>query len=477
MYLHVSSGWFVGPLKHIIVFLAHANSLIGPQRKRISLSPPTSAHSIDDDDALYNRVLQTAGVNDVTDHVASIGPTRASASELLVLDRALPGPLSSVRDAMITRLLSTISELDTAENRIRQASIKAQKLWRALDPSVSPISKLPDDLLILIFEHGARLEVVELLAPPGRMDEAPKISSGDSPLESSFLFPLIASHICQNWRALALQRSSLWTVIRPDWKTSQIAAWLSRSKSKGLHIDMRDDRCPVSADRAILLRSVLGRWVSISLSIRSESLIIPGLEMDDLVNNCTNFIFDTRSGTSAPIPIPSLKHLSISATSPVQLYLETSRDTLLPRLETLVLDNTTIDSLDEFFPNVMLATIDISGLFSWNWSGIGAAQRLQSLTLRSRQYAPDEEDEVEASASPWSLPTLKHLCIDTMPMFVCQSFLRLLRAPNLESFHVNLRGKDRRARQAILSFVSVSLRFANHTGMLKHHLRLLRIPP
>lgn len=430
--------------------------LTARSRKRLSLSPPPHDIPTWDVNVLYQRLLETAGINEVTDHIASIGTPRKSASELLIIDRALSSLLPSARGPMVTRLLTTIRELDTAEYRIRQASIKAQKLWRALDPSVSPISQLPDDLLILIFEHGARDEVDELLAQEGVETDIVKSIIGDGTLSDGSRpvtpFSLLVSHICENWRALALGRSSLWTTIRPFWNVDQIRAWLERSKTKSLHIDMVDSTDNLEPANRDLLRAHISRWASVSIHIRS--LFVSDGSEESLMANYTDFLFNMGGRDGRVTTIPTLRHLSITSPVSVRLPIHSAGQCILPELETLRLQNAAADSLDEFFMNAIHAQVDLSGLFTWNWSGIGSAQRLRSLTLRSTFSAQDEENELEEPFSSWSLPTLQHLCVDVMPSGVCKSFLTLLYAPHLESFHVNLRGKDRRAKQTILNFVS-----------------------
>lgn len=411
---------------------------------------------------MYQRLLETAGINEATDHIASIGQPRKSAPELLVIDRALSYMLPSVRSGMISRLLSTITELDTAESRIRQANIKAQKLWRALDSSVSPISQLPDDLLLLIFEHGAQDEIAELLTHEGAEVDMVKGMSGDAPLSDgthqTIPFSLLISHVCENWRALAIGRSTLWTRIRPSWNIDHIQAWLDRSKTKPLHLDMVESTDHLEKANRDLLRAHVDRWASVSIHI--GSIFASNGSEDSIVADFSDLLFDMSGDVPGSSPIPTLRYLSVSSPVSVRLATMPSWQPLLPHLETLRFRNAAADTLEDFFETVIRAQVDLSGLFTWNWSGIGAAQRLRSLTLRSSTFAQDEENSLEEPFTPWSLPTLKHLCIDWTPSGVCKTFLTLLRAPRLESFHVNLRGKDRSAKQAILDFVRVLAPYA-----------------
>lgn len=426
-------------------------SVPGDRRKRVSLSPPLHITPSWDEDALYQRLLETAGIKDVTDHVASIGSPRKSHSELLVIDRVLGSMLTSTRSGIISRLLASINDMETAESRLRQGKIKAQKLWRALDPSVSPISKLPDELLTIIFEHGAAQEIVELLQHDGSDPDDAKTmveaALADGP-RSSISFPLLISHVCSNWRALAIEKSTLWTRVRPFWKVEQIHTWLERSRTQLIHIDMLDASEPISDAIFDLLRAHLPRFVSVSIHIRSVFLS-DGSE-EHLMHDYAELLFDARDGIK---PLAELKHLSISSAVSVWFPNHFHGTKILPKLERLRFRQASTDYLDEFFLRVVQAQVDLSGLFTWNWSGIGAAQRLESLTIRSTLTAQDQENELEEPFVRWSLPTLRHLCIDWTPSGVCSSLLTLLRAPHLESLHVNLRGKDRRARRALIDFV------------------------
>ena len=457
----------------------HEWFLTDDRRKRVSLSPPLHITPSWDEDALYQRLLETAGIKDVTDHVASIGATRKSYSELLVIDRVLGPMLTPTRNGMVSRLLAGISEMETAEKRLRQGKVKAQKLWRALDPSVSPISKLPDELLTIIFEHGAAQEIVELLQHDSSdLDDARTMveaALADS-TRSTISFSLLISHVCSNWRNLAIEKSTLWTRIRPFWRVEQIHAWLERCKTQLIHIDMLDASEPIGDEIFDLLRSHLHRCVSVSIHIRSVFLS-DGSE-EDLMHDYGELLFDARDGVK---PLPELKHLSISSAVPVwfpsHLHGSEASAQILPRLEKLRFQRASTDHLDEFFGRVVHAQVDLSGLFSWNWSGIGVAQRLQRLTIRSPLTAPDQENELEEPFARWSLPTLRHLCIDWTPSGVCSSLLTLLRAPRLESLHVNLRGKDRRARRALIDFVCLNIFLYRACSLIFYVLcRLRRIP-
>lgn len=425
------------------------------RRKRVSLSPPLHITPSWDEDALYQRLLEAAGIKDVTDNVASIGAPQKSHSELLVIDRILGTILNSTRSGIISRLLASINDMETAEDRLRQGKIKAQKLWRALDPSVSPISKLPDELLMIIFEHGAAQEVVEVLRHDGSDADDAKtmvetaLTDGTRP---AIPFSLLISHVCSNWRTLALDKSTLWTRVSPFWSVEQIQAWLERSRTQLIHIDMLDASESVGDMVFDLLRAHLHRWVSVSIHIRSVFLS-DGSE-EQLMHDYADLLFNASNGVK---PLAELKHLYISSAVPVwfpnHVHGSEGSPHILPRLERLRLQRASTDYLDEFFFRVVRAQVDLSGLFSWNWSGIGMAQQLQSLTIRSPLSAQDQENELEEPFTRWSLPTLRHLCIDCTPSGVCSSLLTLLRAPRLESLHVNLRGKDRRARRALMDFV------------------------
>lgn len=353
---------------------------------------------------------------------------------------------------MINRLLQTIEEMEQVEVNLRRAKIKAQKLWRALDPTVSPISQLPDDILLLIFEHGAIEEIsslyrrIEILDAD---DHSRKSTAHDLESTPRLSFPFLVSHICSFWRAIATSRSSLWTAVHPSWPVEQIQSVLTRSKNYPLHLDLTHlagkSRLPSHALE--LLQSVRHRWGSLFLHLEHP-------EWDEwdqaLVNLYTKFIFGESSNTT-PI-LPALKVLYISSSAawlPFQTH-----SVEFPQLRTLRFHKVAPDILESLVANVRRAQIDISGLFTWNWRGIGLAANIESLTLRSPPDSADEENTLEGGEESITLPRLLHLCVDMTPPRVTESFLKLLRAPALKSLHVSLRTQDRRSKRSLIRFVS-----------------------
>jgi hypothetical protein len=364
--------------------------------------------------------------------------------------------LSLFKQDMVSRLLGAIKQMELAEDHLRRANIKAQKLWRALDPTVSPICQLPEDIVILIFEHGVADEITRLIQATDTAvleDQEQTRLPLDQPVQHpSLCFSLLVSHVCSFWRTLALSRSSLWTLIRVSWSINQISTFLTRSKNHPVHLDMLRLTGAEKAHRDTLdlLERHVTRWRSLSMSFGA-----PGIDhwTQLVVDKFTRFIFG--NDPSVPRIFPQLQTLYIASSSHFGwLPLHTASATF-PLLETLRFAGVAAETLDNLLSNVRKAQIDLSGLFTWNWRGLGHASNLVSLTIRSSSnQTADEENELEGDDTLITLPRLMHLCIDTTPPRVFGSFLMLLRAPNLKQLSVNLRDLDNVAKRRLSAFVS-----------------------
>ncbi|KAI0262748.1 hypothetical protein BC834DRAFT_373710 [Gloeopeniophorella convolvens] len=103
----------------------------------------------------------------------------------------------------------------------------------------SPISVLPSDVLLLIFEACIRGAPLSDLSHPGLAlvgsnHQAQSLNDPPIPLRvstSPLLGWIVCSHVCRRWRSLALTTPSLWTVVFLDLGPTWLNQSLSRSRS------------------------------------------------------------------------------------------------------------------------------------------------------------------------------------------------------------------------------------------------------
>ncbi|KZO96782.1 hypothetical protein CALVIDRAFT_536705 [Calocera viscosa TUFC12733] len=155
------------------------------------------------------------------DTLERIGPSRLTASDPLAADSAS---------------ISKVHELESTLHR------HLQELGERRNEALSPLSRLPDDILRIIFRHGHDGQLLE--------HRIFALGSG---------FSRLVSRVSRRWRAIALDTASLWTYVRfanpkylADVDSDPIHPWygsakalsnmytcnLTRSKLALLNVDM-----------------------------------------------------------------------------------------------------------------------------------------------------------------------------------------------------------------------------------------------
>jgi hypothetical protein len=113
------------------------------------------------------------------------------------------------------------------------ALAESMRVLRSRSNGRTPISRLPDDILFMVFE---------LLVEEKRLEE---YTNDDYPRQGSNGLPacLEVTHVCRHWRNVALERPTLWTCI------SSTSPWLDvmleRSQKAPLDVTFK---CPYSSD-------------------------------------------------------------------------------------------------------------------------------------------------------------------------------------------------------------------------------------
>ena len=176
---------------------------------------------------------------------------------------------------------------------------------------LSPVSKLPAELLVEIF-----LDVVS----PSEQESSspPTLYAPHTPSYLSCASPFSLSHVCSTWRAISLSLSSLWTslqVIYPnDPKIlSLLSLWVQRSRSHKLSLSLHQlhgyRRAPEDESRNFELEFEATRQVwQLFLTLSDRWLHID-------VNVCMSFrsLLDNVNGTflqqgwSASLPLEAIK--------------------------------------------------------------------------------------------------------------------------------------------------------------------------
>lgn len=126
-------------------------------------------------------------------------------------------------DVEIAQLGKDISQVEIALSQMKQQHYLLREHRKAHKALLSPVRRLPAELLADIF----------FMCLP------------ESP-DPNLRIPLLLGQICQRWRAIALSAGRLWSSIdlflkmkRPDSQAAQVKSWLSRSAGCGLFIKLQ----------------------------------------------------------------------------------------------------------------------------------------------------------------------------------------------------------------------------------------------
>ena len=143
-------------------------------------------------------------------------------------------PFDSDVDSTIASLEAQIIELETTEAQllpaVRQLEICQESLRQAraslahVQNQKMPVSRLPDDVLALIFEAGTRpdLQFCDYWDKPEKLP-----------------FPILVSHVSHTWREVAIRDPFLWTSIYIISSKSHDLGLMYMNRSKNCSLDIR----------------------------------------------------------------------------------------------------------------------------------------------------------------------------------------------------------------------------------------------
>jgi hypothetical protein len=150
--------------------------------------------------------------------------------------------------------LAKFDMMEHIENlRVRRLASEEKTYHRILTPGKTPVNSLPSELLSYIFTLGSEAEEdgdhddddddddkeddeTSVFLPPRPRSRGPRLP-----------FKVLVSHVCQRWRTVAIETSTLWTHLNfiegPPFDKSR--TWLERSKGCALDIELD---CTVGED-------------------------------------------------------------------------------------------------------------------------------------------------------------------------------------------------------------------------------------
>ncbi|KAJ7122633.1 hypothetical protein C8R43DRAFT_44645 [Mycena crocata] len=209
----------------------------------------------------------------------------------------------SVCAADRTRLAHLEARILELEHEIVSLQIQKAETESRLDSYRYPVLTLPNEIISEIFIH---------FLPPYPL----------CPPASGTLSPTVLSHVCRDWRQIAVATPELWRAIsltfrsanNPDGKIDLLKSWLARSCTIPLSIDLDDQayEAPVAECIQTLIPH-RARW---------ESLRFFALPLRDL--------------PCLAHPLPLLSHIAISCQERAPLAVTFGN---APRLRSAILDN------------------------------------------------------------------------------------------------------------------------------------------
>ncbi|TFK63844.1 hypothetical protein BDN72DRAFT_847230 [Pluteus cervinus] len=202
-----------------------------------------------------------------------------------------------------------IEERDRLDAKIRELELALAELKRKRN-SLSPVSRISSDILVYIFTYiqGEDHEHILACSPPNARSSA------------SISFRIRATHVCSQWRRIALSAAMLWTDITfQSGSDAYMAEMLQRSRGAPLTISVFPDEKGDRADGhdSLLLEVLL-----------TEKHRIRSLHIHASVSSIDEKLNLAELGTG-PIGKSILETLCISAPFPLFVgFLKYSRETL-----------------------------------------------------------------------------------------------------------------------------------------------------
>ncbi|KII86181.1 hypothetical protein PLICRDRAFT_280705 [Plicaturopsis crispa FD-325 SS-3] len=316
-------------------------------------------------------------------------------------------------DALLANLQREAKELEETEDDLQKRLREVQQSRASVKTRIAnllnqktPISRLPDDVLVDIFGYG-------------------------DPTYTNVSLPshVVASHVLQHWRQVILHAPLLWTCIWRGFGTggypiALLEAHLERSRDCPLNFIACGDE---SDDFFQALNAHVGRWSALEDTdfgdgdshavLRSADLCAPMLRRLSLAGGEHALLSEV--GTA----FPSLTVLRISSSCPLGVLQDALAQ--LPSLQTLVIDEFGPFDTRHADPVRMpsLSTLEL-GWATFNdepdcLPGFLSAIRapsLESLILRYIDETQVEpfEDWLESATSP-VFPCLRRLTLDAVP--------------------------------------------------------------
>ncbi|KAJ6484208.1 hypothetical protein C8R45DRAFT_1148600 [Mycena sanguinolenta] len=205
--------------------------------------------------------------------------TLARFAELLVtneapreLELALIKPIAEATSA---RLASLDAEIARLEERVRELSAERTALskYHAHNTRIlSPVRRIPVEILSEIF-LWASPSVYDVFDPEGS--------------------PWTLTHVCAKWRAIALSKPSLWSLINVDFSVSAqyplelITIRMERAQALGIHFfGSEDGDSATQIDLFNLLAECSDRWEELSVKLTSHLTPCMTTAAHDLTRLC-----------------------------------------------------------------------------------------------------------------------------------------------------------------------------------------------
>ncbi|KAJ7265346.1 hypothetical protein B0H12DRAFT_1261793 [Mycena haematopus] len=211
------------------------------------------------------------------------------------------------------------AQISDLENSISALRLEQAQVQSRLDSYKYPVLTLPNEIISEIFTH----------VPPPYPSGAPLLG---------LLPPTSLTHICRQWREIALSLPSLWRAINPsldicpDHRPHIFDLWLKRSRSCPLSIEF--DGCDGTADEDLpkILASIAAhhtRLEHLELSLFAEDL--PFIEDGmPLLRRFHLYVHDEHGITPASFcEVPLLRSVTLNSTTALWVTLPWAQLTCL----------------------------------------------------------------------------------------------------------------------------------------------------
>ncbi|KZT59374.1 hypothetical protein CALCODRAFT_493707 [Calocera cornea HHB12733] len=244
------------------------------------------------------------------------------------LQRLGPSRLTRSPDGLVPDVFATIFQVHELESTLHR---RLQELEEKRNDALSPLSRLPDDILRLIFQEGHDSQLLE--------HRIFALGSG---------FSRLVSRVSRRWRAIALDTASLWTYVRfanpkylADDDSDPIHPWygsakalstmyicnLDRSKHALLNVDMHLPALPGAQTMVQeYLRTCHDRVAELILSVHTSnsdslSAVVPCVDRTaGVLRRLRLSLVHTVSDVDARVTVEQLLALNLPQLEDVELH-------------------------------------------------------------------------------------------------------------------------------------------------------------